>query len=219
MIKLAIVDDKRFNRVNLKAELEDSGKVNVLFTSENGDDFLETMKHTLAADMPEVVLMDIDMPVQNGIDAVRIAKQIYPSIEFLMLTVFDDDDKIFEAIQAGASGYLLKDESAKTILNYVLQVKEFRSVPMSPSVARKTLKLLSHSTPVQSIESPFESNLTARETEVLKGLVEGLDYKEIAEKLESSPNTVRNQISSIYQKLHVSCKVDAVKIAIKNKLF
>eukprot|EP01041_Mallomonas_annulata_P024094 gene24094-44749_t len=119
-----------------------------------------------------------------------------------MLTVFDDDDKIFEAIQAGASGYLLKDESPKTILNYLQQVKEFRSVPMSPAVARKTLKLLSNTPVVKVVEKVLETNLSPREIEVLKGLVEGLDYKEIAEQLDSSPNTVRNQISSIYQKLH-----------------
>lgn len=218
MLRIAIVDDKRFNRVNLKAELEGSGKVQVLFTAENGVDFLEQMKETLASDIPEMVLMDIDMPEKNGIDTVRIAKQIYPSIEFLMLTVFDDDDKIFDAIQAGASGYLLKDESPKTILNYLQQVKEFRSVPMSPAVARKTLKLLSNAPVVKIIETVVESNLSPRETEVLKGLVEGLDYKEIAEKLDSSPNTVRNQISSIYQKLHVTCKVDAVKVALKNNI-
>lgn len=218
MIRIAIVDDKRFNRVNLKSELENSGKVHVLFTAENGVDFLEQMKETLASNIPEIVLMDIDMPEKNGIDTVRMAKQIYPSIEFLMLTVFDDDDKIFEAIQAGASGYLLKDESPKTILNYLQQVKEFRSVPMSPAVARKTIKLLSNTPVVKVVEKVLETNLSPREIEVLKGLVEGLDYKEIAEQLDSSPNTVRNQISSIYQKLHVSCKVDAVKIALKNNI-
>lgn len=218
MIRIAIVDDKRFNRVNLRTELENSGKVQVLFTAENGVDFLDQMKETLASDIPEIMLMDIDMPEKNGIETVRMAKQIYPSIEFLMLTVFDDDDKIFNAIQAGASGYLLKDESPKTILNYIQQVKEFRSVPMSPAIARKTLKLLSNAPIVKLVETIVENNLSPRETEVLKGLVEGLDYKEIAKKLDSSPNTVRNQISSIYQKLHVTCKVDAVKIALKNKI-
>lgn len=218
MIKIAIVDDKRFNRVNLSTELENTGHVKVLFCAENGADFLEIMKETLAVDIPEIVLMDIDMPEKNGIDTVRDAKIIYPSIEFLMLTVFDDNDKIFDAIKAGASGYLLKEETPKTILKYLAQLKEFHSVPMSPSIARKTLKLLSDSPSIKK-EIPFvESNLSPRETEVLKGLVEGLDYKEIAQKLDSSPNTVRNQISSIYTKLHVTCKVDAVKLAIKNKI-
>lgn len=218
MIKIAIVDDKRFNRVNLSAQLENTGKVKVLFTAENGADFLEIMKECKAADIPEIVLMDIDMPEKNGIDTVRDAKQIYPSIEFLMLTVFDDDEKIFEAIKAGASGYLLKEETPATILNFLQETKEFRSVPMSPAVARKALKLLSASSVVTIIEKVVETNLSPRETEVLRGLVEGLDYKEIAEKIGSSPNTIRNQISSIYVKLHVTCKVDAVKLAIKNKI-
>lgn len=218
MIKIAIVDDKRFNRSNLSAQLENTGKVKVLFTAENGADFLEIMKECKAADIPEIVLMDIDMPEKNGIDTVRDAKQIYPSIEFLMLTVFDDDEKIFEAIKAGASGYLLKEETPATILNFLQETKEFHSVPMSPAVARKALKLLSNSSVVTIIEKVVETNLSARETEVLKGLVEGLDYKEIAENIGSSPNTVRNQISSIYAKLHVTCKVDAVKLALKNKI-
>lgn len=218
MIKIAIVDDKRFNRVNLSAELENTSKVKVLFTAENGNDFLEIMKECKASDIPEIVLMDIDMPEKNGIETVRDAKIIYPSIEFLMLTVFDDDDKIFDAIKAGASGYLLKDETPKTILNFLEELKEFRSVPMSPAVARKTLRLLSNAPVVTIVEKVIESNLSPRETEVLKGLVEGLDYKEIAERLDSSPNTVRNQISSIYQKLHVTCKIDAVKLALKNNI-
>ena len=218
MIKIAIVDDKRFNRVNLSAELENTGKVKVLFTAENGADFLEIMKECKAADMPEIVLMDIDMPEKNGIDTVRDAKQVYPSIEFLMLTVFDDDDKIFEAIKAGATGYLLKEETPKMILAYLQETKEYRSVPMSPAVARKTLRLLSNATVETVVEKVAETKLTPREVEVLKGLVEGLDYKEIAESIGSSPNTVRNQISSIYSKLHVTCKVDAVKLAIKNKI-
>lgn len=221
MIRIAIVDDKRLNRVNLSQELESLGKIKVLFTAENGAAFLEIMKETLASDMPEIVLMDIDMPEKNGIDTVRDAKTIYPTIEFLMLTVFDDDDKIFEAIRAGASGYLLKEETAKTIQSHIEQVKEFRSTPMSPSIARKTLKLLANLPPQlhTSEEAENKYRLSKRETEVLKGLVDGLEYKEIALKFDSSPNTVRNQIASIYQKLHVTSKVDAVKLAIKNKLF
>jgi DNA-binding NarL/FixJ family response regulator len=136
-----------------------------------------------------------------------------------MLTVFDEDDKIFEAVKAGASGYLLKDENTETIISFIVQVKEFRTVPMSPAIARKALKLLSAVESKQEPEQKIETGLTPRETEVLRGLVEGLDHKEIAAKLFVSPNTVRNQISSIYKKLHVTGKVDAVKIAFKNKLF
>jgi len=217
MIKIAIVDDKRIMRTERTRELTYSGEIEVLFTSQNGEEFLEKMKELKSTEHPEIVLMDIDMPEKNGIDTVRDAKQIYPAIEFLMLTVFDEDEKIFEAVKAGASGYLLKDESSENIITFIKQVKEFRTVPMSPAIARKALRLLC-SSPQASNEPTNSSNLTPREIEVLKAMVEGLDYKEIAEKLIVSPNTVRNQISSIYQKLHVTSKVDAVKIALKNKL-
>jgi DNA-binding NarL/FixJ family response regulator len=219
MIKIAIVDDKRLNRLDRAREIEYSGLIKVVFTSQNGEEFLEKMKETTKDSLPEIVLMDIDMPEKNGIDTVRDAKEIYPDVEFLMLTVFDEDDKIFEAVKAGASGYLLKDESTDSIINFIQQVKEFRTVPMSPAIARKALKLLCGRETQLSEPYKIETGLTPRETEVLKELVAGLDHKEIAEKLVISPNTVRNQISSIYKKLHVTGKVDAVKLAIKNKLF
>lgn len=218
MIKVAIVDDKYINRADRKLELEHSKKVKVVFTAQNGIEFLDTIKTLNKNELPDIVLMDIDMPEKNGIETVREGKTIYPKIEFLMLTVFDEYDKIFEAIKAGASGYLLKDESTDTIINYIEQVKQYQTVPMSPSVARKALKLLSQEYSVKKEQIKSEHNLTPREIEVLKGLVNGLDYKEIADQLIVSPNTVRNQITSIYKKLHVSSKVDAVKIAIKRDI-
>ena len=218
MIKVAIVDDKIINRTYRKDELEYSGKIKIVFTAQNGKEFLESMTELDQSVLPDIVLMDIDMPEMNGIDTVKIAKTIYPDIEFLMLTVFDEYDKIFEAIKAGASGYLLKDENSDTLINYIEQVREFKTVPMSPSVARKALKLLSQDYEQKKDNLTQHFQLTPRETEVLKGLVNGYDYKEIAEQLFVSPNTVRNQITSIYQKLHVSNKVDAVKLAIKTGL-
>lgn len=218
MIKIAIVDDKRIMRTERTRELNYSGEIEVIFTSQNGEEFLEKMKELKSSEHPEIVLMDIDMPEKNGIDTVRDAKQIYPNIEYLMLTVFDEDKKIFEALKAGASGYLLKDENSENIITFIKQVKEFRAVPMSPAIARKALRLLCSSSSQELNETTNSSNLTPREIDVLKGMVEGLDYKEIANKLVVSPNTVRNQISSIYQKLHVTSKVNAVKVAIKKGL-
>lgn len=215
MIKIAIVDDKRIMRVERSREISTSNQIKILFTAQNGQEFLEIMKDCSKEELPEIVLMDIDMPEKNGIDTVRDAKAIYPHVEFLMLTVFDDDEKIFEAVKAGASGYLLKDESSANIITFIQQVKEFRTVPMSPAIARKALRLLCSNPSIQKSPSTT-TDLTPREIEVLKGLVDGLDYKEIAEQLFVSPNTVRNQISSIYQKLHVTCKVDAVKVALKS---
>lgn len=217
MIKVALVDDNRVARTGRADELRYSGKIQVVFTAQNGDDFLEKMKTTLPAHLPEIVIMDIDMPGKNGIEAIQLAKPVYPETEFIMLTVFDEEEKIFEAIKAGASGYILKDESTESIINHLEQVKEFRAVPMSPSVARKALKLMTSSSATASA-STTHHQLSSREIEVLKSMVNGLNYKEIAEQLKISPNTVRNQISSIYKKLHVTCKVDAVKVALKNQI-
>lgn len=217
MIRIAIVDDKRMNRIDRALELEYTGEIKVLFTCQNGLEFLERMQEINKEDRPEIVLMDIDMPEKNGIDTVCDAKVIYPEIEFLMLTVFDDDEKIFEAVKAGASGYLLKDESSDSIITFLKQVKEFRTVPMSPAIARKALRLLTK-TSSPDAKPQKDTDLSERELEVLKGLVDGYDHKEIAERLFVSPHTVRNQISSIYKKLHVNGKVDAVKMAIKNNL-
>lgn len=216
MIRIALVDDNRVNRTDRVNELKYSGKINVVLTAMNGDEFLEKIKTCPANQLPEIVIMDLDMPGKNGIETIRIAKPVYPDIEFIMLTVFDDEEKIFEAIKAGASGYMLKDESTESLIRHLEQVKEFKAVPMSPSVARKALKLMT--SPPSQTQEQSNHQLSQREQDVLKCMVNGLNYREIADKLEISPNTVRNQISSIYKKLHVTCKVDAVKVALKSHL-
>lgn len=214
-IHIAIVDDKQPNRVSLSEKLSMINGIKVLFLAANGVDFLDRMK----ADpiKPDIVLMDIDMPIMNGIEAVHIGTELYPNTKFIMLTVFDDDDKIFEAIKAGAIGYLLKDENITRIVEAVSQVMEFGGSPMSPRIARKALQLLMNA----KVEPKHteDSVLSAREMDILKGLVEGLDYKGVADKLFISPHTVRTHITKIYQKLHVSSKTQAVMVAVKNKWF
>lgn len=218
MIKVAVVDDKRMLRNNLVSEIRYAQGMEVVLEAVNGVDFLEKIKKMTAASLPDIVMMDIDMPEKNGIEAVRDGKLLYPNVEFLMLTVFDDDEKIFEAIKAGASGYLLKEESPMTIMHHIQQVKKYKTVPMSPAIARKALRFLSNQSPSADSSSSREYGLTTREKMVLKGLVEGLNYKEMAVKLEVSPHTVRNQISSIYKKLYVKNKTEAVKLAIKRRI-
>src|SRR5690606_8402363 len=129
-------------------------------------------------------------------------------------------DKIFEAIKAGASGYLLKDESAQNIARAIHEVLEFGGAPMSPIIARKALNLLSKA-PVkpEPQEGSDEYQLSSREMDILKLMVDGYDYKVVADKLSISPHTVRKHISNIYDKLHVCTKVDAVKIAIRKGWF
>lgn len=215
MIHIAIVDDKQPNRVSLSEKILYYKDIVVDFMAVNGEDFLEQIK--LAKQKPDVVLMDIDMPVLNGIETVNMATEKYPNTKYIMLTVFDDDDKIFDAIKAGAIGYLLKDESVDKIVTSIKEVVEFGGAPMSPRIARKALHLMVEGkTSQRKNENPI---LSDREKDILKGLVQGLDYKGVADMLFISPHTVRTHITNIYKKLHVSSKTQAVMFAVKNKWF
>lgn len=211
---IAIVDDKKILRNTLAQKLAANEGIEVLFTAENGKDFLEQMTHAHRNISPDVVLMDIDMPIMNGIEAVLEGKSRYPQSKYLMLTVFDEDDKIFNAIRAGAIGYLLKDEPIDKIKDAIFSLVLDDGAPMSPSIARRTLQLLSQLKldKKEAIEKKPEGNLSDREQEVLKMLVDGLEYKEIAMNLSVSPNTIRNHISNIYKKLHVTSKAQAIKV-------
>jgi len=220
-IPIGIVDDKSPNRLSLKERINYSDDMEVVLTAKDGSDFLEQMKLLLPENRPAVILMDIEMPVMNGIEAVLLGKQLYPSVRFLMLTVFDDEDKIFEAIKAGASGYLLKDEKVSVIIDCIQQLVELGGAPMSPHIARKALDMLMVASlgPKEGQANDKNNyNLSARETEVLKMTVDGYDYKAVAEKLYLSVHTVRKHTANIYQKLHVTSKAQAIKIATKNNL-
>ncbi len=221
-IRIAIVDDRSQNRLSLAERINISDDIEVKFTAVNGDDFLEQMKKLPVSQLPQVALMDIEMPVMDGIEAVRLGKQLYPELKFLMLTVFDDDDKIFETIKAGASGYLLKDEKLSTIIECIHQIIEMDAAPMSPSIARKALDMLIRKAEskedAQHDVSPLQNSLSHRETEILRLLVNGYDYRATAEKLFLSTHTVRKHIANIYQKLHVTCKAKAINVATKNRL-
>ncbi|MCE3229601.1 MAG: DNA-binding response regulator [Bacteroidetes bacterium] len=221
MIKIAIVDDKIMQRESLGANLASGGDITVIMQARNGKDFLEKMEGLSGESYPAVVLMDIDMPVMNGMQAVEIAKVKYPDINFLMFTVFDDDERIFDSIKAGAGGYLLKDEKLDNIRMAIFQLVETGGVPMSPMIARKAMNLLMNAPKPKNSkpEDAADYNLSSRELEILKLVVDGFDSAEIAEKLYISPLTVRKHISNIYTKLHVSNKTEAVKLAVKKRWF
>jgi DNA-binding NarL/FixJ family response regulator len=154
----------------------------------------------------------------NGIEAVMEGKNRYPNLKFLMLTIFDEEDKIFSAIKAGANGYLLKDEPIRKIKESMNDLVEDGGAPMSPIIARKTLNLLMNSKmEISDIEKQNKTqnqdyNLSAREKEVLDFITKGLEYKEIAMQMNVSPNTIRNHISNVYKKLHVTSKVQAINV-------
>jgi len=218
-VKIAIVDDKRLVRNSLNEQISFYNEIGVVFQAGDGSQFLENMKALNTSERPQVVLMDIEMPVMDGIEAVTIAKEIYPDIHFLMLTVFDDDEKLFEAIKAGATGYLLKDEKISNIVKAIAEIVYEGGVPMSPRIARKALALLRNSPDNTEAATNETYLLSPREMEILNRIVDGLNYQQIGERLFISPHTVRTHIANIYEKLHVSNKASAIKIAIKKKWF
>lgn len=219
-IIIAIVDDKPINRQTVKDKLIDHASFTIAFEAKNGIDFLQKLK--LAAIKPNVVLIDLEMPEMNGIDTIGIASAAYPSIKFIVLTVFEENDKIFEAIKAGASGYLLKEDTAIHIVDAINSVHEHNGIPMSPSIARKTLELLRNIpvNPIPENEDPNQINsagLSEREIQILKEMVSGKNYKAIGETLFISPLTVRKHAAHIYEKLHVNNRTQAINIAQKHK--
>lgn len=220
-IRVAIVDDKRLLRSNLAEQLQYSNEIEVVLTAGNGIEFLQQMENLSNSQYPLVVLMDIEMPEMDGLETVLIAKEIYPDIQFLMLTAFSEDEKIFEAVKVGASGYLLKDESISKIIAFIKELLNEGTVPMSPIVARKTLMMLksvnNNDLPENKALTP--SILSEREMQILEGIVDGLNYHQVADKLFISPHTVRKHIANIYEKLHVSNKTAAIKIALKKNWF
>jgi len=163
---------------------------------------------------PNVVLMDIQMPGINGIEAVKMLREKYPGLKILMQTIFEDSEKIFQSILAGASGYILKNTSPARILDFIKETYE-GGAPMSPSVATKVLKIIASQSP-----SPYVNtfNLSDREKEILSCLVNGMSYKLIADACFISIDTVRGHIRNIYEKLHVHSKGEAVATAIKKNI-
>lgn len=194
------------------AELE------VALVAKSGDEFLEKIKGLPLSQLPAVVFMDIEMPGLNGIDTIKLAKSLHSSIHFIILTVFEDDDNIFEAIQAGASGYLLKHESHLTIREAIDEILEYGGAPMSPAIARKTLRLLGQKKNSQpaDVSIVIESLLSDRECEILLHMVNGYDAKRIGEITDISTLTVRKHIANIYTKLHVNSKAQVISLAHKN---
>ena len=208
-IKVLLYDDNEALRTSMEA----------LITEENGFELLAAMPNaeTVATDIrelkPDVVLMDIDMPVVNGVEAVKIISRINDKLPVIMLTVFDDNENIFNAICAGASGYILKRYATEEIPSAIRMVL-IGGAPMTGSVARKVLMMV----PPAKTSDQEKSNLTEKEIAILQYLVNGYSYKMIAAELKLSIDTVRFHIKKIYDKLHVHSATEAVSKAIKDKL-
>jgi len=214
-LKICIAEDNYFLVKTIKEKLSFFDNISMKFHANNGAELLGKLEDNSNVD---VILMDIQMPEMDGIKATEIVKRKYPQIKVVMLTVLDDDNYIFEAIKAGANGYLLKEVNAENLYNSIQEVMN-GGAPMTPSIALKTLRLLRN--PIiatQKKEDIEEIKLSKRETEILIQLSKGLNYQEIAENLIISPSTVRKHIENTYKKLHVHNKLEAVLKAQKNKL-
>jgi DNA-binding NarL/FixJ family response regulator len=173
------------------------------------------MIHQLSVKLPDLVLMDINMPVLDGIEATKKIRHLFPSIKIVMLTIFDETEKIFDAILAGATGYLLKDEKPEKLLAAIEEAMD-GGAPMSASIAMKSLQLIRGKN--EGPRDKKEFNLSQRELEILELIAKGENYNQIAEKLFISPKTVRKHIENIYTKLQVHNKVEAIQVATRNKL-
>ncbi|MFT3826798.1 MAG: response regulator transcription factor [Chitinophagaceae bacterium] len=220
--KVALVEDNAVNRNTFMQKLKLSGKMELVFTAYNGNECLSELKGLPHNHLPQVVFVDLEMPELNGIETIRLAKTLYPHIHFIVLTVFDDDVKLFEAIRAGASGYMLKHEPASMLENAIVEVLQTGGAPMSPAIARKALQLLSKAPePAKEPTAPVNEmlvNITDREKEILQYMVSGWDAKRIASELGGvSVLTVRKHIANIYEKLHVNSRAQVISLAHKNK--
>lgn len=213
-LKIAIAEDNGFLARAVIEKISFFEDLNYKFKAVNGAELIGKLESNHNID---VVLMDIQMPEMDGIIATEIIKNKYPHIKVIMLTVFDDDENIFNAIKAGANGYLLKEIDAENLHKCILEVVD-SGAPMTPSIALKTLNLLRN--PLNNLTSNASENitLTERETEILEHLSKGLNYNQIADNLIISPSTVRKHIENIYKKLQVHNKMEAVLMAQKHKL-
>jgi DNA-binding NarL/FixJ family response regulator len=207
-MKIAVFEDNKKFRESLEFVIVTSSDMELCGSFEDTN----RLQYRIEALQPDVVLMDINIPGKNGIEAVKEIKAQFPKVQVCMQTVFEDEDKIFASLCAGASGYILKNTSSEKILQAIRDVSEGGTF-FTPSVAKKVLQSFQQ----QAVQAEY-IQLTEKEKEVLKYLVEGLSYKMIAEKVCLSFHTVHTHLRHIYEKLHVNSKGEAINKAIKNKL-
>lgn len=210
MIRVVIFEDNRSLREGLQALIGGSSGFFCAGAFANCNNLMKNISEA----KPDVILMDIEMPGISGIEAVSIIKENYPAMKILMETVFDDDEKIFNSICAGAEGYILKHTSPAEIMESIREINEGGS-PMTPSIANRVLKMVKEKPHTQRDES-FQ--LTDREKEILSNLVKGMSYKLIAETCFISNETVNAHIKNIYRKLQVHSKGEAVAKAIRKNI-
>lgn len=208
-ITTAIVEDIRDIREGLTTLINFTEG----FTCNGSYRSMEDAIPKIKGNVPDVLLSDIGLPGMNGIEGIRILKDLYPDMTVLMLTVYDDDERIFDAICAGATGYLLKRTAPAKLLENIREAVE-GGAPMSPEVASRVIKLFREVRPPERVDY----DLTPHETRLLKLLVDGHNYTTAAEELNVSFNTIKFHMRHIYEKLQVHSKSEAVSLALKNRI-
>ncbi len=209
-IRVSIYEDDNSLRKSLSALIQYDKDFELIGAFPNPVNILSDMKEN----EPDVILMDIDMPMMTGIEAVSLIQKNFPNVKVVMQTVFDDNDKVFQSICAGAVGYILKKTRPQQILDSIKQAAD-GGAPMTPVIATKVLQLFrQQNVPVNN----EQIDLSSREKEILTFLTKGLSYKMIAEECKISIDTVRFHIKHIYEKLHVHSMTEAVLKALRDKL-
>ncbi len=205
-IRVCIVEDDPLIREALSLFLNGSERFELIGIHDNAEDFL---RH-LSFSQPDVVLMDIQLPGMNGIECIRRTREMSPGAQCMVCSVFEDEENIFEALRAGANGYLLKNESAEDMKRYIEELHRGQS-PMSAPIARKVIGHFRD----PRLSSQSRDLLSQREQEILEHLSRGYRYKEIADRLFLSPETVRTHIRNIYSKLQVDNRMEAINKAFR----
>jgi len=209
MIKILIYEDNPQLREGLTMLIDGTEGFSVLAAYKNCDNVVNEVN----AWKPDVILMDIDMPGTNGIDGLKKIREHNVDVKILMLTVFDDNKNVFQAISNGANGYILKKTPPSKLLEYIAEAQT-GGAPMTASIATQVLKMFSS----MNSEKGTDYNLSDREKQVLQLLVDGFSYKMIAAEMFIAIDTVRSHIKKIYEKLHVNSKSEAVAKAFKDKI-
>lgn len=219
IINVSIVEDHDIFRKRLTELLGFYKELRVVFVAESAEVFFEKLDRYGEEDRPDIVLMDIELPGMSGIEATFQLKEKTKKIEIIMFTIFEDDERIFESIQVGASGYLLKDTAIDRVVDSIKEIKNGGS-PISPSIARRLLKMVKSGKSPEKAgkkeEVPFD--LSPAELKILEQVVEGKSNKEIAEEVFLSPWTVKTHIKNIYKKMQVNSRAAAVRLAMKRNI-
>ena len=214
VVRVLIADDQALFRRGLYVVLGTEEDIEVVAEAEDGEEAIAKAEELA----PDAVLMDVRMPRVNGIDAARRIRELLPSTKILMLTVSDEEDDLYEAIKAGANGYLLKEISVEEVANAIHAVVQGQSL-ISPSMASKLLNefnsLARQAAEKEELPAPV---LTARELEVLKLVARGMSNKDVADELFISENTVKNHVRNILEKLHLHSRMEAVMYAVRKRL-